>query len=264
MAIREPEVILDIPSLRTFNPQQTVRAFWEIFREYDFDPLEEFDGINIAQHKKAVAERAAEQGMSSMAKRGGTQYLKNNKIEKLHFGWTIIRDAMLISTCMGWPSDDYDFPALAITWDESEKHVHIIADFMPLVDLVMNEGYLEKYLDPFEPVYKRYTDLLDAPPEQLGWFRALSGPYVIGGRPKSDPDRTLMKRSLECLVTYIRYWLEEIVAKAEPVRDPAYKQQVKERKQKIRDIYRRKDPGGAVSVAILGKELAWRGLKLTF
>lgn len=62
-----------------------------------------------------------------------------------------------------------------------------------------------------------------------------------------------MKRSLECLVTYIRYWLEEIVAKAEPVADQAYKQQVKERKQKIREIYRRKDPGGAVSVAIQGK-----------
>lgn len=145
MAIGELEVI-DIPSLRIFKPQQTVRAFWEIFRKYDFDPLEEFDGINIAQHKKAVAERTAEQGMAAMAKRVGTQYLKNNKVEKLHFGWTVIRDAMLIPPCMGCPSDDYDFPALAVTWDKSEKHVHIIADIIPLVNLVMHEGYLEKYL----------------------------------------------------------------------------------------------------------------------
>ena len=145
-----------------------------------------------------------------------------------------------------------------------EKHVHIIADFIPLVDLVMNEGYLEKYLEPFEPIYKQYTDLLDAPPEHLGWFRALSGPYVIGGRPKADPKRTMMKRSLECLVTYIRYWFEEIVAKAEPITDPGYKELVKARKQKIRDMYRKKDPGGAVTTAILGKELAWRGIKLIF
>lgn len=253
-----------IPPLKTFKPQQTVQAFWDLFKAYDFEPLEEFDGMNIAEQKKAVEEKMKEQGMASMTKRGGTQYMKSGKIEKLHFGWLIIRDAMLISTCMGWPNDDYDFPVLAITWDESEKHVHIIADFIPLVDLVMNDWYLEKYLEPFEPVYKQYTDLLDAPPEHLSWFRALSGPFVIGGRPKSDPERTLMKRSLECLITYIKYWFEEIVTKAEPITDPHYKQQVKARKQKIRDIYRRKDPGGAVSTAILGKELAWRNLKLIF
>jgi len=258
------EVNLTIPSLKTFEPQQTVKAFWDIFKNYHFEPLEEFEGVNIAQHKKAVEEKVKEQGMASMTKRGGTQYVKSDKIEKLHFGWLIIRDAMLISTCMGWPNDDYDFPVLAITWDESEKHVHIIADFIPLVDLVMHEAYLEKYLNPFEPIYKQYTDLLDAPPEHLGWFRALSGPYVIGGRPKADPKRTMMKRSLECLVTYIRYWFEEIVAKAEPITDPGYKELVKARKQKIRDMYRKKDPGGAVTTAILGKELAWRGIKLIF
>jgi hypothetical protein len=264
MAALKLDFDLNIPSLKSFEPQQTVKAFWEIFKNYDFEPLEEFEGITIAQHKKAVEEKVKEQGMASMTKRGGPQYVKSDKLEKLNFGWLIIRDAMLISTCMGWPNDDYDFPVLAITWDESEKHVHIIADFMPLVDLVMNDWYLEKYLEPFEPIYKQYTDLLDAPPEHLGWFRALSGPYVIGGRPKADIDRARMKRALECLVTYIRYWFEEIVSKAEPITDPKYREQVKARKQKIRDIYRRKDPGGAVSIAILGKELAWRGLKLIF
>ena len=115
------EVNLTIPSLKTFEPQQTVKAFWGIFKNYGFEPLEEFAGVNIAEHKKAVEEKTKEQGMASMTKRGGTQYMKSGKIEKLHFGWLIIRDAMLISTCMGWPNDDYDFPVLAITWDESRK-----------------------------------------------------------------------------------------------------------------------------------------------
>jgi hypothetical protein len=257
------EFDLEIPPLEGFVPQQTAKAFWEIIKEYDLEPLEEIGGVNIAQHKKEVEERLKEKGMASM-RRGGSQYVRGEKIEKMNFGWIVIRDAMLISTCMGWPKDDYDFPVLATTWDESEKHVHIIADFIPLVDLVMNESYLEKYLDPFEPTYKQYCDLLDAPPEHLSWFRALSSPYVIAGRPKADPDRARMKKALDCLAKYVKYWFEEIVTKAQPVTDAKYREQVKAKKEKIRDIYRRKDPGGAVSTAILGKELAWKGLKLTF
>ncbi len=252
----------EVPSLKDFEPQQTAEAIWEIFKDYDFKPIEEIAGINIAQHMREREEKLKEKGMPPM--KGGRIYLCNDKIEKLGIGWIIIRDAMLISTCMGWPRDDYDFPVLGTTWDESEKHVHMIADFMPLTDLTVNEWYLEKYLDPIEPIFKQYTDLLEAPAGNLSWFRALSSPYVIVGRNKADPERATMKRALSCLCTYIKYWLEEIVAKAEPITDPQYKEQVKTKKEKIRDIYRRKDPGGPVMTALLGKELAWKGLKLLF
>ena len=257
------EIDLEVPKLTIFEPQQPVKALWEIIKDRGLETLEEFDGINIAQHRKAMAETLQAKGMASL-RRGGSQYVKGDKIEKYHFGWVTIRDAIVISTSMGWPADGYDFPILCITWDESEKHVLLIGDFIPLVDLTMHEWYLEKYLDPFEPIYKQYLDLLDAPPGNLSWFRALSGPYVICGRPKADPERAMMKRALDCLLKYAQYWFEEIVAKAEPVTDPAYREQVNARKAKIRDIYRRKDPGGAVATATLGKELAWRGIKLTF
>jgi len=252
----------EIPSLQTFEPQQTARALWEIFKNYDFEPLEEIAGINIAQHMMERDEKLKEKGMPPM--KGDRVYLCNDKIEKLSLSWIIIRDAMLICTCLGWPRDDYDFPVLGTTWDESEKHVHMITDFIPLTDLTMSEWYLEKYLDPIEPIFKQYTDLLEAPAGNLSWFRALSSPYVIIGRNKADPERATMKRALDCLCKYVKYWLEEIVAKAEPVTDPKYKDQAKAKKEKIRDIYRRKDPGGPVRTALFGKELAWKGLKLIF
>lgn len=257
------EIDLKIPSLSSFEPQQTTQALWEILKDYDFEPLEEIEGINVTRHNKEVAAKLAEQGMSSMWI-SHMQYASNDKIEKLIFGWNIIRDAMVIALCSAWPRDGYDFPCLVTTWDESEKHVHLITDFMPLTDLVMNDWYQKKYLDPFEPIYKRYTDLLDAPPEQLPWFRALSSPYLIAGRPKADPGRKRQKQALGCVVAYVKYWLEEIMSKAEPVTDPVHKAQVKARKEKLIDVYRRNDPGGPVMYAILGKELAWNGIKLLF
>jgi len=252
----------EIPPLIDFQPQQTAKALWDIFQGYDFEVMEEVAGINIAQHMMERNQKLKEHGMGPM--KGDRRYFCSDKIEKLSLGWTIIRDAMLICTCMGWPRDDYDFPILATTWDESEKHVHMISDFIPLTDLVMHEDYLEKYLDPFEPIFKRYTDLLESPAGDLSWFRALSSPYVIVGRNKADPERATMKRALDCLCKYVTYWLDEIVAKAEPITDREYQKQVKAKKERIREIYRRQDPGGPVMVALFGKELAWKGLQLTF
>ena len=77
-------------------------------------------------------------------------------------------------------------------------------------------------------------------------------------------DNALMTLRANTRYKIIAYWLDEIVAKAEPITDPEYKKQVKAKKEKIREIYRRQDPGGPVMVALFGKELAWKGLQLTF
>jgi hypothetical protein len=109
-----------------------------------------------------------------------------------------------------------------------------------------------------------YLDLLDPTPNPMHWFRAISSPYVISGRPEAGSDRAVVKRASDCFVAYLKYWLEEIVAKAEPMKDPAHKEYVNKRKAKIRDEFRRKDPGGPPLVMTLGKELAWEAVKLIF
>jgi hypothetical protein len=263
MAKPKLEINLEIPPLEGFQPRAQAKAFWEVLKDHDFEPLEEFEGINVAEHRKAMDEKVKSMDSSKII-RGGSQYFCNDKIEKISLGWSIIRKSMVAGGCMGWPRDDYDFPVLTLDWDESIKHVHIIADFMPLTDIVVNDWYREKYFDGIESIFKQYSDLLDAPPNPLNWFRSLSSPYVIAGKPDSGPDRAIPQRALDCLVAYLKYWLDEIVAKAEPVKDPEHKAYVNKKKAKIRDILRRKDPGGPPMVAILGKELTWNNFKLLF
>ena len=255
----------EIPTIEGlgFQPLSPGKAYWQVVKGYNMKPLEEFAGINIAEFKKEMAENVENMGPSRLM-RGDTQYFCSDKIEKISFGWTVLRKSIVASGCMGWPRDDYEFPILTLDWDESEKHVHIIADFMPLTDIVVNDWYREKYLDGIETSYKQYTDLLDAPPNPINWFRSFTSPYVIAGKPDADPGRTVVKRALDCLVVYLKYWMEEIVAKAEPVKDPAHKEYVNKKKAKIRDILKRKDPGGPPMVALMGKELAWKSLTLLF
>ena len=78
---------------------------------------------------------------------------------------------------MGWPNDDYDFPALVMAWEESKKRLHIIIDIMPMADCVGYEWDPGKVLDGIEPVYNEYKDLI-GPPSTYRWFRAMQGPYT--------------------------------------------------------------------------------------
>jgi len=250
---------VELPALEEFQPVQLPEACWKILRDCDFEPLKEFEGINIAENREKVKEKMKDMDSSMVM-----NYFQSEKIEKLCLGWTVIMKSIVVTMFSGWPRDNYDFPAMPMDMAESEKHVYIGADLVPLTDIVINDWYREKYLDGFEPLYKQYLDLLDPTPNPMHWFRAISSPYVISGRPEAGSDRAVVKRASDCFVAYLKYWLEEIVAKAEPMKDSAHKEYVNKRKAKIRDEFRRKDPGGPPLVMTLGKELAWEAVKLIF
>jgi hypothetical protein len=253
------EMNLALPALEDFQPLQLPEECWKILQACDLEPLKEFEGINIAENREKVKEKMEEMDSSMVM-----HYFQSEKIEKLCLGWTVIMKSIVVTMFSGWPRNDYDFPATPMDMVESEKHVYIGADLIPLTDIVINDWYREKYLDGFEPLYRQYLDLSDPTPNPMNWFRALSSPYVISGRPDVGKNRGTVKRAAECFMAYIKYWLEEIVAKAEPMQDPAHKEYVNKKKTKIRDEFRRKDPGGPPLVMSLGKELAWETVKLIF
>jgi hypothetical protein len=250
---------LDLPALDEFQPFPLPKTCWEVLKDYDFEPLGEFEGVDVAETMKRVEEKMG--GMNSSM---SMECFQSEKIEKLCFGWTIIMNSIVVVMFSGWPRDGYDFPALSMDMVESVKHVYIGADFVSLTDIVMNDWYREKYLDGFEPIYKQHIDLLDKPLNPMNWFRALASPYAISGRPDISQNRAIVKRTSDCFVAFIQYWLEEVVKKGEPVKDTGHRAYVNKRKAKARDEFRRKDPGGPPLVVSLGKELAWNTIKLIF
>jgi len=93
-----------------------------------------------------------------------------------------------------------------------------------LRDLVINEWYREKYLDPVEPIWKEYFDLHnDVNPNT--WFRSFLSPFPICSRltPK-DGDRSEFARLTEVLAKYLDYYITNVIPKAEPVKDPQAKE----------------------------------------
>ena len=83
------------------------------------------------------------------------------KYEKLTLCSFLIMDKILVAALTAIPLDDYELPMLALEWSETESLMSILVDFIPVVDLVMREGYCERYLDPLEKYWSKYKNPLE-------------------------------------------------------------------------------------------------------
>jgi hypothetical protein len=148
-----------------------------------------------------------------------------------------------------WPADDYPLPIFTLSMDENPNATHFFLDCIPLADCVVDDSYLEKYLDPLQPVWKKYKfirDLPDFPDYEVNlysWMRATQSPYLITRRvPANKPKgirEDLIKLGIDYLKAYTNIW-----GKAQ-LQDPAYMRPLNERKVKMREDSRtKKDPDG--------------------
>lgn len=222
-----------------FEPQPYPESTWPHVKELDLKRLTEIEGEDLTPLQEGVKKPMAE---------GLFRHFYNEKIEKLAHMWVLISRSIAGGMWMGWPNDEFDFPALVLAWEESKKRLHIIIDVLPLVDVVEYEWYREKYLDGIEPAYNEYKDLI-GPPSTYRWFRAQQGPYHIFDGPSMQRER-----ALECQIEYLKHWVE-VVKKAEPVEDGEYKTYANRRKRLLMTQLRQRDPLGSVLLRVLGPEL---------
>jgi hypothetical protein len=225
--------------MKNFEPHPYPEKTWPLLKDLGLKRLEQIEGEDL---------RVLQDGVDRPMIKGAFRHFYNDKIEKLAHMWTLISGSIAGGMWMGWPNENYDFPALVMAWEESRKRLHIIIDLMPIVDVVEYESYREKYLDGIEPVFNEYKDLI-GPPSTYRWFRAQLGPYNIFDGPSGQRER-----ALTCQMEYIKHWAG-LVKNAEPMKDPEYKKYVNKRKRTIQMQLRQRDPLGSVLIRTLGEEL---------
>jgi hypothetical protein len=227
-----------------FEPHPFPESTWPLIKDLNLKKLAAIEEEDLSPVQEMIRRPMAE---------GTFRHFYNEKIEKLALMWILISKSIAGGSWVGWPNDEYDFPALIIAWEESKKRLHIIIDLMPIVDCVEYEWYREKYLDRIEPVYNEFKDLI-GPNSTYRWFRAMQSPYHIFDSPGEKRDR-----ALTCEIEYIKKWVE-VVREAEPVKDEHYKQYVNRRKKIMQTQLRQRDPLGSVLIRTLGDELGKKSI----
>ena len=226
-----------------FKPQPVVETIWPILSKLNPKPMTTSEGQDVTDLQE----------MRAPIIEGTELCFSADKIGKLVISVIVIMKGLNCAWLCICPNDDYDFPIFELDLFEYPDIVFFILDMHPLRDLAVDTWYREKYLDPVEPIWKKYLDLND-PQHKYDWLDALFSPYSICGHHKpADDKRSNIARMLECTVKYLEYYVDNVVAKAEPVRDPEGKAFAIKKKDWMREFYRAHDP----TVARFSEELGF-------
>jgi len=110
---------------------------------------------------------AIDPSLSSIETDGGevyTEIYQAEKIKRVVFNSIhIIERGVYEESVFVYPADGYDFPVLWITLNRDTKYnmILLIADFIPLQDILMKPDYAEKYLEPLNEARANVLDILE-------------------------------------------------------------------------------------------------------
>ena len=121
---------------------------------------------------------------------------------------------------------------------------------------------MEYYLAPLEDLYEKGAKLF---PDRFGrspdWFRALVSPYCLTADFSPTTRKTqdaIMELSLGYLAIYIDLW------KKDKPRDPAYMKPLIQRRNAIKEVFIKNDPGAKMMEVAVGHEMAEVSIKASF
>ena len=184
------------------------------------------------------------------------------KLEKITFAIHSFKGMLMSYGVIIWPDDEHALPTFSSYWAESAKGSFFIIDFYPPVDCIMDLDYMVRYLAPLEDLYEKGVKLF---PEQFGrssdWFRALVSPYCLTTdfAPSTKKTReAIMELSLGYLAIYIDLW------KKDEHRDPAYMKPLIKRRNAIKEVFRKNDPGAKMMEVAVGHEMAELSIRTSF
>jgi hypothetical protein len=236
-----------------FQIQPVMERFWEVLSPFNPKLITTSEGKDISDLQE----------IRRPMMQGCILALSMDKLEKLVIGYWSIMKRLSVIFIIGYPADGYDFPVLGSDIMEKKDKATLILDLHPVADLVLQPSNRELYLDPLEPVWKKYQDLNnDHNPN--AWYRSMLSPYAVTSRINMTvEDRAPAARQMDCLADYVEYYFKSVVATARPASEGAAAQ-ASLKKQAIKDLYRSKDPGLGPMLVALGPFSAKRVAKVIY
>jgi len=225
----------------------------KVFEDMELVPLETYEGMDtrvLWEFKTPMIE-----GFYKPFQVRGDDKIEKLLIGELHYMKRAIYCSLAITV-----SDAYDLPLLTCEYDQTAPRITVTVDFMPAVDMSVHQEYREKYYTALAGLWRQYRTiegltkdgrcLLQRRYGHAPWARETLSCYLLDGKVEEEEARYQV---IEAAVAYIRVWLDHW-RKAEPVGDPAYKQEIVQRRKTIKEYYLAHSPGGEMLKKLFGKE----------
>ena len=221
-----------------------LKTFCNQLEQYDLRPIDTIEGKSVTPLST---------GIDKPFLKGFFKPYTMEKCEKVCLANCILMDRILVSALIIIPDDNHDFPFLTLEWSETENTLSLLADFVPLVDLVMRDDYREHYLDPLDQLWMESKSLPGMEPNRFAWVRMMFSPYHLSGSTAKNDENTT-RRYVELVENYLSLWFT-LWKNAQPLSDNTTKKHIKERKARMRQIFRANDEGAKTMSQMLGQEI---------
>jgi hypothetical protein len=93
------------------------------------------------------------------------------KIEKIVLG-AFPGVSSNLGLCSIIPAEGYDLPIFFSRWEEGVSSVGIFVDLLPTVDILVDEPYRKKYIEPLGEIWEKFASLPGITPEDDDDLRA--------------------------------------------------------------------------------------------
>jgi hypothetical protein len=221
-----------------------LETFCRPLADCDLEPIDAVEGKSIT---------LLSEGIDSPFLKGFFKCYRMDRCEKICLCNCILMDRILTSALIVIPHDDYELHMLILEWSETEDTISVVVDLIPLVDLVMREDYRETYLAPLDQYWTKYKSLPGMVPNRFVWSRMMFSPYYLSGA-MSKENGEHKRDCLDIMKSYLGVWMNQW-ENAAPIEDSQTKRYVKERKTRIRQIFRANDEGAKSMAQMVGQDV---------
>jgi hypothetical protein len=128
--------------------------------------------------------------------------------EKIAIGSITVDNEVSIGACMIIPKNDISIPIYVSRWEERQDMITLLVDMMPTVDMVVDEAYRVKYLEPLNETWDRFSNLSGIQPEDDNDLRAACSIIYTGACipiEKEGMRMAALAPHLDYLKKYIAY-----------------------------------------------------------
>jgi hypothetical protein len=167
---------------------------------------------------------------------GSLHVYQTDLAEKIAIGSISVNNEVNFGFCTIIPRSYYAVPIYVSRWEERQNTITIMVDFMPTVDMIVDEAYRVKFLESMGESWERFSNLPGICPEEDNDLRsACSIIYTAACVPieKDGMRLAALAPHLDYLKKYIAF-MDEL----KPLKDDVKQKEVARRITAVRSIFK--------------------------
>jgi len=136
--------------------------------------------------------------------------------EKIAIGSIAVDNEANIGFCTVIPKNDIAIPIYVSRWEERQDTITLLVDMMPTVDMIVDEAYRVKYLEPLNETWERFSNLAGIQPEDDNDLRAACSIIYTGACVPIEKEGMRMA-ALAPHLDYLKKYITYMTADKQPI-----------------------------------------------